>query len=236
MKQEREYPELEGTTALCKEMIEARANESVPAPGEPASELHRVRKSKEQHIKQQNWELAAAYREVEKLLQDREPKCANCQYMLSAIGVGQGLICELNLCRIPHSEHSCQYHWYGPNSMTKSAETASFDSEDIEQLAWDNACLSRRDVYELFEEVFKEKKMRGSGFDVSASKEVSEFKRRLRELAKQRYEQHSKQEPSENRLTDEAIYAESEKQGYTQLATRIAWEQGAMWCRGALQR
>ena len=171
MKQEREYPELEGTMALCKEMIEARAHESVQAPGEPASELHRVRKAKEQHVKEQNWELAAAYREIEKLLQDRERKCANCQYMLSAIGVGQGLICELNRCRIPHSEHSCQYHWYGPKEVTKSAETASFDSE-----------------------------------------------------------------PTTHDLTDEAIYAESEKRGYTQLATRLAWEDGAKWCRDALQR
>ena len=168
---------------------EARANESVPAPGEPASELRRVRRAKNHHVKVQNWELAAAYREVEKLLQDREPKCANCKYLFSAIGVGQGLICELNRCRIPDSEHSCQYHWYG---VTQSAESASFDSENIEQLAWDNPCLSRHDVYELFEEVFKEKKMRGPGFDVSASKEVRQFKSRLRELAKQRYEQHCK--------------------------------------------
>lgn len=116
MKQEREYPELEGTNSLCKEIIEARANESVPAPGEPAGELRRVRRAKNAHVKAQNWELAALYRQIEKLLQDREPKCANCQYMLSAVGVGQGLICDLNKCRIPHSEHSCQYHWYGPKT------------------------------------------------------------------------------------------------------------------------
>jgi hypothetical protein len=121
-----EYPELEGLNELCKDMIEAAEQQSVPAPDELQEELRRVRSAKNSHVKAQNWELAAAYREVEKLLQDRERKCANCQYMLSAIGVGQGLICELNKCRIPHSEHSCQYHWYGPK-VTKSAESASFD-------------------------------------------------------------------------------------------------------------
>jgi hypothetical protein len=126
MKQQSKYPELEGTMNLCEDIIAERANESVPAPGDSETELRRVRSAKNSHVKAQNWELAAAYREVEKLLQDRERKCANCQYMLSAIGVGQGLICELNKCRIPHSEHSCQYHWYGPK-VTKSAESASFD-------------------------------------------------------------------------------------------------------------
>jgi len=94
------------------------ANESVPAPGAPEAELRRVRKAKEQHVNRGNWELAAAYREIEKLLQAAQPHCANCKFMLSAIGVGQGLICDLNKCRIPHSQHSCDHHTYAPSDKT----------------------------------------------------------------------------------------------------------------------
>lgn len=64
-----EYPELEGTMELCNDIIEARANESVPAPDELQEELRRVRKDKVKHVKEGNFAIAALYREIEKLLQ-----------------------------------------------------------------------------------------------------------------------------------------------------------------------
>jgi hypothetical protein len=59
--------------------------------------------------------------------------------------------------------------------------------DDIEQWAWDNPCLSRKDVYTLFEEVFKEQRLDGE-FSISAAKQVYEFKKKLRDLAKQKVE------------------------------------------------
>jgi hypothetical protein len=56
---------------------------------------------------------------------------------------------------------------------------------NIEQWAWDNPCLSREDVYTLFEKVFKEQRLDGE-FSISASKQVYEFKSKLRDLAKEK--------------------------------------------------
>jgi hypothetical protein len=55
--------------------------------------------------------------------------------------------------------------------------------DDIEQWGWNNPCLSRKDVYTLFEEVFKEQRLDGQ-FSISAAKQVYEFKSKLRDLAK----------------------------------------------------
>lgn len=62
---------------------------------------------------------------------------------------------------------------------------------EVEFRAWNNPCLSRKDVYELFHKVFG--KMCVSGecpkteqsreYKISASKEVHEFDKQLRELA-----------------------------------------------------
>ena len=123
-----QYPELEGTNNLCKDIIAERANESVPAPGDSETELRRVRSAKNSHVKSQKYQLAALYREIEKLLEAEEPTCSNCQMLLSAIGVGQGLICDLNKCRIPHSKHSCQYHF---KTVLEPAPTASFDNQIV---------------------------------------------------------------------------------------------------------
>lgn len=57
--------------------------------------------------------------------------------------------------------------------------------EEIEQYAWENPIFSRKDVYELFNDVFKDKKIEGA-YQLSASKQVYEFNSRLRELAKQK--------------------------------------------------
>ena len=65
--------------------------------------------------------------------------------------------------------------------------------EEIELLAWENPCLSRQDVYELFDEVFKDKTLSGM-FKISASKEVRQFKERLRQLAKQKYREQLKKQ------------------------------------------
>ena len=74
---------------------------------------------------------------------------------------------------------------------TTSSQTEISD-EDIEKGAWENQCLSRQDVYELFDEVFKDKTLEGM-FKISASKEVRQFKERLRQLAKEKYREQLKQ-------------------------------------------
>ena len=157
-------------------------NSNEPAPDELDSELRRVRSAKNQHVKANNWELAALYREIEKVL-EREPHCDNCKHMLSAIGVGQGLICDLNKCRIPHSQHKCDHHEY-KNEVTKPAPDASLDSQAKSMTLYDGLTM---------------------GF---ANAEV----------------------------TDERIYEESTKKGYSQLATQLAWEDGAKWCRAELKK
>jgi len=68
MKQQ-DYPELEGTNELCKDIIAARANESVPAPDELQEELRRVRVVKTAHVRAQRYTLAGIYREAEKELE-----------------------------------------------------------------------------------------------------------------------------------------------------------------------
>ena len=59
--------------------------------------------------------------------------------------------------------------------------------DNIEQWAWDNPCLSRSDVYHLFEEVFKEKVFEGY-YKISASKQVHQFNEKVRKLAKEKAE------------------------------------------------
>jgi len=55
---------------------------------------------------------------------------------------------------------------------------------NVEMLAWETKCLSRKEVYELFNKVvFKEKRLNGI-YSISASKQIHEFNEKLRELAK----------------------------------------------------
>jgi len=75
--------------------------------------------------------------------------------------------------------------------LSDSSQTEISD-EEIEKGAWENPCLSRQDVYELFDEVFKDKTLEGM-FKISASKEVRQFKERLRQLAKEKYREQLKQ-------------------------------------------
>ena len=56
---------------------------------------------------------------------------------------------------------------------------------EVEQYAWDNPVLSRKDVYELFNDVFKDRMIEGA-YRISASKQVYRFNNKLRELAKQK--------------------------------------------------
>lgn len=54
---------------------------------------------------------------------------------------------------------------------------------NVGMLAWETKCLSRREIYELFNEsVFKEKRLDGV-YSISASKQVHEFNEKLRELS-----------------------------------------------------
>jgi hypothetical protein len=56
----------------------------------------------------------------------------------------------------------------------------------IEELAWINPCLSRKDVYDLFENVFKTKRLTfDKTYAISASIEIRNFQNQLREIAKQ---------------------------------------------------
>jgi hypothetical protein len=56
--------------------------------------------------------------------------------------------------------------------------------DDVEKLAWETKCLSRKEVYKLFnKDVFKEKRL-DSKYSISASKQVHEFNEKLRILAK----------------------------------------------------
>ena len=76
-------------------------------------------------------------------------------------------------------------------TMTNNKQNSLTDLQlnDLEQWAWDNPCLSRSDVYTLFEEVFETKRLTfDKTYAISASKEVYDFTDRLRKLAKERGE------------------------------------------------
>lgn len=79
--------------------------------------------------------------------------------------------------------------WSGYAKLIQPKEKIS--DEEIEMLAWKNPCLSRQDVYKLFDEVFKDKTVQGI-FKISVSKEVRQFKERLRQLAKEKYKEQLK--------------------------------------------
>jgi hypothetical protein len=81
------------------------------------------------------------------------------------------------------------YHTDIMNEILSSQTEIS--DEEIEKGAWENPCLSRQDVYELFDEVFKDKTVQGI-FKISVSKEVRQFKERLRQLAKEKYREQLK--------------------------------------------
>jgi hypothetical protein len=68
-------------------------------------------------------------------------------------------------------------------SVLEGVDLLPLIENNIEQWAWDNPCLSRKDVYTLFEEVFKEQRLDGQ-FSISAAKQVYEFNSKLRDLAK----------------------------------------------------
>lgn len=63
---------------------------------------------------------------------------------------------------------------------------------DIEKLAWETKCISRKEVYELFnKELFKDKRIDGY-YSISASTQVHQFNERLRELAKNNVKEAAK--------------------------------------------
>jgi hypothetical protein len=80
---------------------------------------------------------------------------------------------------------------YTPGKGISFYIAKEISDEEIEMLAWENPCLSRQDVYELFDEVFKNKTVQGI-FKISVSKEVRQFKERLRQLAKEKYREQLK--------------------------------------------
>ena len=56
---------------------------------------------------------------------------------------------------------------------------------NLEQYAWDNPILSRKDVFDLFSSVFKDKVLTGA-YNISASKQINEFNFKLREISKEK--------------------------------------------------
>ena len=74
-------------------------------------------------------------------------------------------------------------------SNDKQNSLTDLQLNDLEQWAWDNPCLSRCDVYTLFEEVFKGNKLTfDRAYSIGASRQVYDFKDKLRKLAKERGE------------------------------------------------
>jgi hypothetical protein len=81
---------------------------------------------------------------------------------------------------------------------------------DVEQWAWDNPCLSRKEVYTLFNEVFKDRRIEGA-YQISASKEVYKFNTELRTLARRKAQELL----SDRRFTLEDI-RKAWKEGYNE--------------------
>ena len=74
-------------------------------------------------------------------------------------------------------------------SNDKQNSLTDLQLNDVEQWAWDNPCLSRSDVYNLFEEIFKGNKLTfDKAYSIGASRQVYDFKDKLRKLAKERGE------------------------------------------------
>jgi hypothetical protein len=74
-------------------------------------------------------------------------------------------------------------------SNDKQNSLTDLQLNDLEQWAWDNPCLSRSDVYNLFEEVFKGDKLTfDRAYSIGASRQVYDFKDKLRKLAKEKGE------------------------------------------------
>jgi hypothetical protein len=75
------------------------------------------------------------------------------------------------------------------NERNLHANSDLEELNDLEQWAWDNPCLSRSDVYNLFEEVFNTKRLTfDKTYAISAAREVCYFKDKLRQLAKDKSE------------------------------------------------
>jgi hypothetical protein len=75
------------------------------------------------------------------------------------------------------------------NERNLHADSDLQELNDLEQWAWDNPCLSRSDVYNLFEEIFNTKRLTfDKTYAISAAREVCYFKDKLRQLAKDKSE------------------------------------------------
>jgi len=99
---------------------------------------------------------------------------------------------EMEKLQLQHAQCDGTINWDSEQTFEQYYnETYGEDnhSENLEQWAWDNPCLSRSDVYNLFEEVFKTKRLTfDKTYAIGASKEVSDFQNKLRKLAKDKSE------------------------------------------------
>ena len=73
------------------------------------------------------------------------------------------------------------YHKIKQLSLSEVEE--AINGYSVEEFAWNNPILSRKDVYDLFHKVFKDRRLDGE-FSLSASKQIYQFDTELREISK----------------------------------------------------
>jgi hypothetical protein len=72
-------------------------------------------------------------------------------------------------------------------SNDKQNSLTDLQLNDVEQWAWDNPCLSRSDVYNLFEEIFKGNKLTfDKAYSIGASRQVYDFKDKIKKTSQRK--------------------------------------------------
>ena len=72
---------------------------------------------------------------------------------------------------------------WGCKKLSLSEVEEAINGYSVEEFAWNNPILSRKDVYDLFHKVFKDRRLDGE-FSLSASKQIYQFDTELREISK----------------------------------------------------
>lgn len=75
------------------------------------------------------------------------------------------------------------YAFYEIERLSLSEVEEAINGYSVEEFAWNNPILSRKDVYDLFHKVFKDRRLDGA-FSLSASKQIYQFETELREISK----------------------------------------------------
>jgi len=92
--------------------------------------------------------------------------------------------------KITHSTQPLEKHpdldypfFHNIDSLSLSEVEEAINGYSVEEFAWNNPILSRKDVYDLFHKVFKDRRLDGA-FSLSASKQIYQFETELREISK----------------------------------------------------